>query len=255
MRVQPLRAIDRTLGTDGAPVPFAMVEVEVVNGGAFQSALTVRATGALVGVIPQATTVLGVTPGGRRRATATIAIVNTQPVPGLAPSPGQEDPWTRQTADLALEVRPLGGGDPVTTLAADTAYELHYSAGTSDVNGYALFAIAGLDGQSIAQATPPSTGDWSDTDLFVYMDITDDPSQEWGAPGYEDGYYRYDLVSDDLWPCVDSCAAPLGHLCDFTTEGPGWLTLQLIMYQDDLESRLVVEMEADAEFEVVGSWG
>ena len=62
VRGQRLGAIDRSLGADGAPVPFVTIGVEVVNPAPFESALEVRAIGALVGRVPQGTSVLGEAP-------------------------------------------------------------------------------------------------------------------------------------------------------------------------------------------------
>lgn len=248
VRVQPLGAIDRSLGADGGAVPFVTIGVEIVNGAPFESALEISALGALLGKIPQGTTILGrasadLSRGRGSRAQGRIEIVNL----GI-----QEEPWTTEFDDLALELRPVGGRASVRTLTATTTYELHYRARIDQVSGYVLYAIAASAEQSLAHPTPPPTGPWADTGLFIAMEQDGEPDRTYAAAGYEDGYYKYDVVGDDIWPCEGGhCGPAVGHLCNFTTEEPGQLNLRLIMYYDDLDARMTVEMQADAEYPVL----
>jgi hypothetical protein len=84
----------------------------------------------------------------------------------------------------------------------------------------------------------------------MHLEAADFPGLALATPEYGDYYYKSDVVGSDIWPCAQICAAPEGHLCNFTTEEPGELILQLLMYTGDLDSRVAVEMQADAVFDV-----
>ncbi len=249
VRLQQPRGLDRSLGADGAPVPFAVIDVEVLNGGPFNSALTLGATGALVGQLSTGTTVLGNRPKDRGPTAARIPIRNTAAAPTPFPAPDRE-PWTTSTAPLTLQVRSLGGRTPLTTLEPYTTYELHYLAGSGDVTGYVLFAIGPAGEDCLASAIPPPSGEWSNSGLFLAADV------EWlmgyavPADGYPDGFNRYYLVTDELPNESDVPAGSRGHLCDFTTGPPGTLDLHLMVWSSDFEARHLVDMQEEAQYMV-----
>ena len=237
VRVQPLRGIDGGLGTDDEPVHFATVELEVLRADHFESALQISAQCALVGAMPETTTVLGIESPGRWPPTGRIDIVNTRPIPM----------WTEEEATLIFEVQPLGGGDPVTVLASNTTYELHYISGHDRLNDYTLYAIAPSADQGLTIATPPASGDWSPPVHFGFYDVQTEQGHlsEWGADG--------DLLTDfvyDFWLNPDRYAGPQGHLCDFTTGSAGELKLDLFMSWFDLEAYHCAWMRSQAEFTV-----
>ena len=264
VRVQPLRNLDRTLGADGAPIPFAMIELEVLNGAAFTSALEITARVALIGAVPETTTVLGVESTSRAPRPGRITIINTAPAAetegamlnGLnaaGPSEGdtpESDPWTTETASLALEVQPLGGGEPLTVLTPDTTYELHYAAGYKRVAWYVLFAVATSADQGFAAVTAPESGDWSSAGDFSFVNMDAEPDGPTAAPNYPDGTYRQQMASADFWPETTDYAGSQGHLCNFTTGSTGELNLELYMAWIDEAAFQSVDMQTQVTFVV-----
>ena len=243
VRVQPLATIDRTLGTDGEPILLATVELEVLQAERFESALEVNTRCALVGAVPEVTTVLGVESVGDASRHGRIEIANTRPIPEPEP-----DPWTWEEASLALEVQPLGGGEPVTVLAPHTTYELHYQAGYDRVNAYVLFAVATSPGHGFAGASPPPAGDWSATGDFGFVDIEAEFDGLATPHGYPEGYFRYQMAYDDFWPDTDKYAGPQGHFCNFTTQSPGEINLELYLCWLDNEAYESAEMYTQVVF-------
>ena len=112
--------------------------------------------------------------------------------------------------------------------------------------------------RTVCSLTPPS-GDWSATGEFVFIDLVAD----WGAPfdafGYPVGYWRYQMVTDEMGPAFGSGSAPTagssGHLCNITTEGLGQLDLDLYLAWVDDPTQTVVETQTQAAFVVVGPTG
>ena len=243
VRVQPLATIDRTLGTDGEPVLLATVELEVLQTERFESALEVNTRCALVGAVPEVTTVLGVESVGDAPRRGRIEIANTRPIPEPEP-----DPWTCEETSLAFEVQPLGGGEPVTVLAPHTTYELHYEAGYKRVDFYILFAVATSADQGFTDAAPPEAGDWSSAGDFQFVDIEAELDELIPAPGYPEGYYRTHLIVDDFWPDTDRYTGPAGHLCNFTTDSAGVLNLEFHMEYTDRDQYHHVAMHTQDEF-------
>ena len=256
VRVQPLRDLDRTLGADGAPIPFATLELEVLNGAAFESALEISARVALIGAVPETATVLGVESTARAPRPGRIAIINTAPSvepEGAMPngSNGTEpDPWTTEAASLALEVQPLGGGEPLNVLAPDTTYELHYQTGYERVAWYVLFAVATSADQGFAAVTPAASGDWSAAGDFSFVNMDAESDGPTAAPNFLDGYYRQQMASADFWPETTEYAGAQGHLCNFTTGAAGELNLELYMSWIDEAAYHSVDMQTQATFVV-----
>jgi hypothetical protein len=170
------------------------------------------------------------------------------PAPSSAPEP---DPWTYEEADLAFEVRPAGGGDPITAMAPNTTYELHYEADCERVNYYDLLVIAASPSQGLTAVVPPSAGDWSSADNFTFVDLEAAFGLLLPAPGYPSGLYRTHVAYDNFPVDGQSYAGSEGHLCTFTTGSTGTLILELYMDWYDPEEYLSVSMFAATEFTVV----
>jgi len=246
VRTQRLRRVDRALGARGQPVPFATVELEVLNDANFESALQVEARGTLVGQAPSGTNVLGTVSDEGRAARTAIPVINARPVP-VPPAP---DPWIVDFAAATMEVRPIGGRLPVSTLAPNTTYELHYDATQGGITGYILFAVGTSEGAPLATAAPPDSGAWSDTGWFTFEPLGARLNAAAPAYGYPDGLYRYALLGDDLVPGVDTLGRATGHLCNFTTGEAGLLGLALILYAEDFDTYDIVEMATFAQLPV-----
>jgi len=236
-RVQPLRGIDRTLGTDGEPVLFATVELEVLQAEHFEAALRISAQCALVGAVPESTTVLGVESSGRTPRRGKIDIINTRPIPV----------WTQEEATLTFHVRSVGGDAPVTVLAPNTTYELHYQASYDRLNDYMLSALATSADQGLTAASPPASGDWSPPVDFGIVDVPSDAAwtQDWDGEGN-----RLTDIVYDFWLNTDRYAGPEEHLCNFTTGSAGELKLDLFMFWFDVEAYHAAWMRSQAEFAV-----
>ncbi|HRX85928.1 MAG TPA: hypothetical protein P5572_12995 [Phycisphaerae bacterium] len=142
-----------------------------------------------------------------------------------------DSPAEPLTASLAIEVQPVGGGAALTTLEADTEYELHYTAGNDAINTMLVMAISSNAVASITAAAAAPTGDWADADNFTFTDerSADPPAP---APGYAEGLHRYGLVMDGFWGETASAGAT-GSLCRITTGGAGALTLDVQLIGDD----------------------
>ena len=235
VRVQPADDVDRTLGANGDPVAFATVELEVLEATDFRSALDVQARCALVGAVPAVTTVLGVESSGRGRARGKVDVANRRPTPS----------WTEQQAPLTFEVQPVGGGAAVTVLAPNTTYELHYQAGYGHLNCYLLMAVTTSSDQGLSGAAPPAGGGWSPPEDFGFSDVEAELGHllEWGPEGDFLTHMVY-----DLWQGTNRHAGPRDHLCNFTTQSAGELTLDLFMYWYDRTEHHCVWMRSEAEF-------
>jgi len=167
---------------------------------------------------------------------------------------GGDSPGGEPIGALALELWPVGGDGPVTTLAPDTAYEVHYATDADCVNAYSLFAVAECAEESIAAGEAPSGGDWSGTGSFMFLDLV----AEWGArapaPGYPEGYFRYQMLADVLPPPDDqdgaSCAAASGHLCTITTQAGGELNLHLYMAGVDESGHFLADLDTAVQYVV-----
>jgi len=174
----------------------------------------------------------------------------TPPPPPEEEYEEEYDPWTYVEADVSLEVRPVGGGDPLTVLAPDTTYELHYQAGYDRVNAYVVFAVATSADQGFADAAPPAAGDWSTARDFQFVDIEAELGGLVPAHGYPEGYFRYQMAYDDFWLDTEGYAGSQGHLCTFTTQSPGELNLQLYMCWLDNDQFEDAEMYTQAQYVV-----
>jgi len=141
-----------------------------------------------------------------------------------------------------------------TTLAPQTAYEVHYKSDGQPVSGYVLFAVGSSPGQGFANASAPADGDWSKAGNFLFVDIPATEGEALPATGFPDGYFRYQMATDSFTSMGEG-GAPVGagskgHLCNIITQEPGELELHLYLSWLDLPGRLLVEMEAQAAFVV-----
>jgi hypothetical protein len=163
--------------------------------------------------------------------------------------PPEPDPWTYASADLSFELRPVGGGEAVTTLAPHTTYEVYYAAATEQVGFYLLIAVAGSSAQGLTGAAPPAVGDWSGAGHFLFRNAAAEAGAPVPAPEYGQGWYRTHSVSDDFFPAADT-AGSAGVLCTITTGEPGELALELYMDWADPETFRLVMLQAQATLTV-----
>ncbi len=168
---------------------------------------------------------------------------------GVVPPRLEDDGPAVLAAAVSIEVRAVGGVEPVTTLTADTPYELHYTAEHDRASLYILGAIATTGGQGLTAASPPLDGPWAATGNFSYEDLAAGGTLV-PAVGFPPGYFRVDWITDGFWPDLDRPIPSTGLLCNFTTDGPGELNLVLYMEHLDIEGRHYVAMEAQRTYRV-----
>ena len=178
---------------------------------------------------------LGVESSGRGRARGKMGVTNRHSAAS----------WTQQQTSLAFEVQPVGGGAAVTVLAPNTTYELHYQAGYGHLNCYMLTAVATSSDQGLSGAAPPAGGDWSPPENFGFSDVEAELGHllEWGPAGDFATHIVY-----DFWHGTNRHAGPQDHLCNFTTQSAGELTLDLFMDWFDPAAHHCVWMRSEAEF-------
>jgi hypothetical protein len=153
--------------------------------------------------------------------------------------------WEITLKDVRFEVQPAGGGAPVDVLEANTEYEIHYVAEHPQTNGYALFAVTGTDQAGFASASAPRDGDWADAGRLYYMDRRNDRRERRRAYGYSDDHHRNQQVTNNFHPYgPDRHAGQRGHLCTFTTAGPGELNLHLYLWMLEEAEQSLVLMES-----------
>jgi len=157
---------------------------------------------------------------------------------------GPYDPWSTKTSSAVLELRPVGGGEPLNTLRPHTTYELHYAEAAEPVEWYTLFAMATSDDQGIGVAKPAEDGPWADTGVFAYSELVED-----GGDGDSGAYVAYDGVFDDTSGSVP-LGGTTGHLCTITTECVGELSLHLSLARMDLETFVHYDMVATHTWKV-----
>jgi hypothetical protein len=145
-----------------------------------------------------------------------------------------------------MTVTAVGGGDAVTVLSPNTSYEVHYLADAQGVNEYELFAVTQTEEVSFAAVVPAPSGPWANTGMFTWFEPLKDFGLLAPAFGFPEGYYRYDMVTDD------SEAPAEGHMCTFTTGTAGELNLHLYMWWVDAEAMRIVRMETRGTYEVSG---
>jgi len=258
VRAQAARQVDRQLGT-GAPTWFARVELEVVGGTAFESALAVRARGVLLGAPAVTTTVLGTSCANNAPATGRIAIAsgtNNTAAAGaesavLSDSVASHEPdWTEEQSSVAFEVRPPGGGKPVTTPAPYTTYELWYETPCQRVNELVLTVGAASPGAGLTDARPASDGPWAGVEAFAFATAGSDGGSVAGRDGMAVPATHW---VDGFWFDGKGYGGPQGHLCNFTTGSPGKLRFELFMDWTDPGTRQCVWMRSVADYVVDGA--
>ena len=127
---------------------------------------------------------------------------------------------------MTLSVQPVGGGSPLTVLAPNTTYELHYSAGYSRANLYVLAVFADSAAQGWSAASAPATGQWASADVFEFNQNT--PPASGSGPWMTD-------VAVGFWFGSTSYAGATEHLCTFTTGSAGNVTVELdLSWIDDV---------------------
>jgi len=178
---------------------------------------------------------------------------NSAPDPGEsgAAAPPDPDPWTYESAALAIHVQPVGGGEAVTTLAPHTTYEVHYAAAAERVGFYLVIAVACGDAQGLTGAAPPSAGDWSGAGHFLFRNAAAEAGAPVPAQEYGDGWFRTHSVTDGFFPEPGS-AGSTGLLCTITTGEPGELALELYMDWADSDVFRLVMLQAQVTL-MVGS--
>lgn len=252
VRVQPPMQVDRAFAK-GVAVWLARLEIEVLQSASFETALEVRAHGALSDAIKSATTVFGTLTPSERATVGRITIRNTAPsdamaVAGLdgANAAVNNSQWKEDESTLTFEIQPAGGGTPVAQLAPHTSYELHYFAGTKQVNSALVCVAAPSIHGGLANAAAPPSGAWATPESFEYLPRASEmASMPWGP----DGFLLTDVLSS-FWQTVEGSAGPDGHLCDFTTGAAGPLHFDVIMDWIETTTNHTVSMQAAADYSV-----
>jgi hypothetical protein len=225
VRTQPARDADRSLGARGQEVPLATVEMEILAGSGFHSALLVGARGLFLGDVPDHTMVLGRRSERHRAGRGRFEIVNLKP--------GDRDPST-----VSFELREAGAESPVEFPAAHQLYEVHYTTNGEELNGFALYAVARTPRCGFATARAPSHGPWADSGRFEFFDADARGVEPLPAPGHPDGFLRCQVAHTNLKAAGDRRAGSSGHLCTITTGDPGELILELeVWLLSGVESR------------------
>jgi len=145
-----------------------------------------------------------------------------------------EPPLTNAT----IELQPVGGGSAVTTLAANTTYEVHYA--TEDltaVNYFAMFGVTDSAETGIAAAAQATSGDWADAQWFEFryaeLEGVELVQHGWMPPGFA----RYQVVESEFLGAVAEdaeddappAAGPSGLLCTITTGEAGEMYLEVYL--------------------------
>ena len=262
IRAQSLTTLNRHLAANGAAISLGTVELEVLADVPVGPALTITAKAATIGRSKPVTVVQVAGASSATSNTATLTLGSPMsgaqqesempnglnaagPTEGDSP---ESDPWTTESASLALEVQPVGGGEPLTVLAPDTTYELHYTAGYERVAWYVLFAVATSADQGFIAVTPAASGDWSSAGDFGFVDMSAQPDGPAVAPNFPAGTYRQQMASADFWPETTEYAGSQGYLCNFTTGAAGELNLELYMAWFDEAAFYSVDMQAQATY-------
>jgi hypothetical protein len=163
----------------------------------------------------------------------------SMPMDGFSELVEEPAEWTYDDASLAIEIRPAGGGEPVTVLRPHTTYALHYVAGHSSVNAYTAFVTAPTAGKRLRGATAATTGDWALAGHFGFLDGTAGDAEDLLSDGPQT-----QIIMDDFDVSGEVHAGPTGHVCDFTTRGAGTLSLDVIATWTDMDAHLTVLMQA-----------
>lgn len=258
-RSQAVESLDRTLGANGASVPFATVELEMLTNLPFAAAVDVEARAALIGKAPETVNVLGMESqnrkrrAGRNRSSGRLAVLSGKAIPengNLDDAMTNHVPWTYDSASITLAAYQPGGSQPVTAVTAGQTYELRYDAGQQDVNGYILFTAAPTTTQRLATVAVPSTGPWSNNDEFV-ADLTHNtPEADMSVVGLATGYEANDMISNVREASRET--ALNGTLFTFTPAEAGELNFALTawsidetnVHQTDLETKLTLVVVA-----------
>lgn len=237
VRVQSPVELDQDLGAGDASW-LARVDVEIMNSNAFESFLSVKAHAVELGARRGRTSVLGRAPQPASRADGRIVIRNTSAAPA--------EQWTEAESSVAMEVRPLGGGEPVTVLSPNSTYELHYRTPSDKVNGF-LLSVSGAVGTGLDSAVAAPSGPWANPERFEHLDTeaAEGLRETWDS----EGSYLLDLVGG-FWTTQEDFAASQGHLCNFTSSETGSLRFDLFMDWTDPESHEFVWMRAQADYTV-----
>lgn len=130
---------------------------------------------------------------------------------GYSSGESPEPSWDGTNGDLALEIRPVGGGAALSTLAAHTTYEVHYASSLA-VADYFVGATA-EGGAVLTDVDPAAGGPWAEVDQFLFEAGT--------------GLFANDLRAGG------HAAGSGGVLCRITTGEAGALTLEVTLTWTD----------------------
>jgi hypothetical protein len=89
------------------------------------------------------------------------------PISNLKPGANPASSWTIEEADVFIEVVPIGGGQPVNVLTANTTYEVHYRTRADQVQYYIAFIADDSEHASVASVTAPSAGYWAGPGILL----------------------------------------------------------------------------------------
>jgi len=193
-------------------------------------------------------------PGGQSMGQESAALAG----PEFGPEgPGPAEP---PVTNATIELRAVGGGAAVTTLTANTTYEVHYA--TDDlpaVNYVALFGVTDSVEKGLSGAAQAASGDWADAPWFEfrYTDVEGvEPVQHgWMPPAFvrrqvvESDFL--DAAAEDTEEDAPLAAGPSGLLCTITTGAAGEFYLEIFLSLLDPAADSCEDAYGLAQFEVV----
>jgi hypothetical protein len=287
VRVQALADFDPILGAQGAPVPFATVELEMLTDRSIPSALSITARGTLTDGAAERTTVIdpATTQYDGRAGRNTLGVINlgeaaaggelggTGALGGagavdggglLGGGAGAFGEMTSlaaphgQIADVSLELREVGGEAVVGALVSGREYEVHYHTEVPQVNDYGLYVMTAPGGQGISVATQTADGPWAATEYFSFQDASAEPIELAAVLYYPAGYVNTQFIWSMFPPAAEGegggadavTGGPAGHLCNIIPAAPGDIILTLSMAWFGDATPELVTMESRAAFTV-----
>lgn len=234
-RVQPPTSIDANLGVHSDPAWLVHVQLEVMTDEPFISSLKYG--------------IRAVTLSREKAETQTGEIVITSG-DQMAAAMTAASAWTNETAQIVIEVQPAGGGRPVTTLAPDTLYELHYRAYTDHVQSYIAFVAGSDEGAAVGSTAVPSSGYWAAQGLQLLGAAGSGESDNFGpalaVPGLSEGLIRKQMIAPDFSMLDPMASGPsAGQLFSFTAGSqPGPMVLEFTLWSADWQTLEMVDMTA-----------
>ena len=198
MRVQPPLAIDESFGVGDGPVWLARIQLEV--GSTEFASAEFRYCVRCISSPPGAATT---TPAAGQGEALTsehlgkVELVNRSAVDMETDENGVLlPPWSLQTGELIVQVRPAGGGLPVTELTPGIAYTVCSGGPLGRAEDYAAY-FASADPQiGVASASAPTAGPWASAEVTL-ADMSAAPGSPAGSD-LPDGYEHRWMIAGTL---------------------------------------------------------